>query len=66
VGLHYDFSCKLALKFNNRFWEKDENIFGGSSSTDNPLRTIVYPSNGASKTGDAAGILMVIYMGSRR
>jgi monoamine oxidase len=59
--LHYDFSCKLALKFKSRFWEKVKNIFGGSSSTDNPLRTVVYPSNGTVQGGEAAGVLLVSY-----
>ncbi|CAB4373602.1 unnamed protein product [Rhizophagus irregularis] len=43
--LNYDNSAKIFLKFKSRFWEKDSRpIAGGSSSTDLPIRTMIYPS----------------------
>ncbi|CAG8460460.1 4108_t:CDS:2 [Dentiscutata heterogama] len=43
--LNYDKSAKLFLKFKTRFWENGTNpIIGGSSSTDLPIRTVIYPS----------------------
>ncbi|CAG8789583.1 1084_t:CDS:2, partial [Dentiscutata erythropus] len=43
--LNYDNSAKIFLKFKSRFWEKGSNpIIGGSSTTDLPIRTVVYPS----------------------
>lgn len=37
---------KLALQMNRRFWEEDDNIYGGSSTLGIPGHTIVYPSYG--------------------
>ncbi len=37
---------KLALQMNRRFWEEDDNIYGGSSSTGLPGHTVIYPSYG--------------------
>ncbi len=37
---------KLALQMNRRFWEEDDNIYGGSSSTGIPGHTVIYPSYG--------------------
>ena len=39
--LHYDCSSKIVLYFNHSWWH-DENIYGGSSTTDLPLRSIYY------------------------
>lgn len=36
---------KIGLQFNRRFWEEDENIFGGITHTNNDLTQIFYPSN---------------------
>ena len=36
---------KLALQMNRRFWEEDDHIFGGSSQTDIPGHSVIYPSN---------------------
>lgn len=35
---------KLALQMNRRFWEEDDDIYGGSSSTGIPGHTVIYPS----------------------
>ena len=37
---------KLALPMNRRFWEEDDAIFGGSSQTDTPGGSVIYPSHG--------------------
>jgi monoamine oxidase len=60
--MHYDFSDKVCLKFKSRFWEKEEfgGILGGQSTTDNILRTIVYPSYGMETEG-APGVLIASY-----
>ncbi|THU83366.1 amine oxidase [Dendrothele bispora CBS 962.96] len=45
--LHYDSAIKVAIKFKQRWWEKlTRPQIGGSSTTDRPLRTVVYPSYG--------------------
>ena len=36
---------KLALQMNRRFWEEDDGIFGGSSGTDTPGYSVIYPSH---------------------
>jgi len=37
---------KLALQMNRRFWEEDDDIYGGSSTLGIPGHTIIYPSYG--------------------
>ena len=37
---------KLALQMNRRFWEEDDDIYGGSSTLGIPGHTVVYPSYG--------------------
>ncbi|EGC33822.1 hypothetical protein DICPUDRAFT_94960 [Dictyostelium purpureum] len=63
--LNYDHSVKITLAFNKRWWEdstfmKGKPIFGGTTSTDLPVRNIVYPSYGNHVEG-ASGILIVSY-----
>lgn len=36
---------KIGLQFKRRFWEEDENLFGGITHTNNELTQIFYPSN---------------------
>ncbi|MET0244407.1 MAG: flavin monoamine oxidase family protein [Flavitalea sp.] len=36
---------KIGLQFNKRFWETDEQIYGGITHTNNELTQIFYPSN---------------------
>ena len=36
---------KIGLQFKRRFWEEDENIYGGITHTNNALTQIFYPSN---------------------
>ena len=37
---------KIGLQFKRRFWEEDEQIFGGASSTDLDISQVIYPSSG--------------------
>ncbi|MDB5453174.1 MAG: rebO 1 [Caulobacteraceae bacterium] len=42
--LAYSSSVKVGLQFKRRFWEEDENIYGGITYTDQPNSTIAYPN----------------------
>lgn len=37
---------KLSLQMNRRFWEEDDDIYGGSSTRGIPGHTVIYPSYG--------------------
>lgn len=52
-ALPYGSSVKIGLEFKRRFWEEDERIYGGISSTDLPVQQISYPSNDYMKPGPA-------------
>jgi monoamine oxidase len=41
--LPYLAALKIGLQFKRRFWEEDEDIYGGHSYTDMPIATIGYP-----------------------
>ena len=49
-------AVKFGLQFTRRFWEEDEQIFGGISYTDLPIRQISYPSAGCNAGGK--GVLL--------
>jgi monoamine oxidase len=50
---------KVGLEFKRRFWEQDEQIFGGITATDLPIGSISYPSY---KYGDkGSGVLLGAY-----
>jgi monoamine oxidase len=49
----YAASVKVGLQFRRRFWEQDEQIYGGITVTDLPIFTISYPSTGFFKDGPA-------------
>jgi monoamine oxidase len=36
----------MGLQFKRRFWEEDDQIFGGSSKTDMDIAQVIYPSSG--------------------
>jgi len=58
--LNYNPAVKVGIKFKTRWWEQDGmKQRGGSSSTDRPSRSVVYPSYGLGEEGP--GILMVTY-----
>lgn len=54
----YNATGKIGLQFKRRFWEEDENIFGGITHTNNDLTQIFYPSNNYL---DKKGILIGYY-----
>jgi len=56
-SFNYDHATKIGIKTIKRFWEED-NIHGGYSKTDLPLRTVVYPSYGK---GEKFGSIIVSY-----
>ncbi len=42
----YSAAGKMGIQFKRRFWEEDEQIFGGASKTDMDIAQIIYPSSG--------------------
>lgn len=42
---NYIATGKIGLQFKRRFWEEDENIFGGITHSNNEITQIFYPSN---------------------
>lgn len=59
-SLSYTASVKVGLQFKRRFWEEDDQIYGGISHTDLPISTIGYPSTGYQKGGP--GIVLGAYV----
>lgn len=43
--LRYDTGSKIFVQTKNRFWEKEDKIYGGASATDMPITKIYYPSD---------------------
>ncbi len=58
-ALSYSASAKVGLQFKRRFWEEDENIYGGISYTDLPIANISYPSTNYFSSGK--GVLLAAY-----
>ncbi|MEQ8297552.1 MAG: flavin monoamine oxidase family protein [Nitratireductor sp.] len=52
-SLPYDGLVKVGLEAKRRFWEEDEQIYGGISYTDLPISQMSYPSTGYHKPGPA-------------
>jgi monoamine oxidase len=46
ASVTYEKAGKIGLQFGRRFWEEDDHIFGGNSSTDQTITQIMYPSTG--------------------
>jgi monoamine oxidase len=46
AGARYDSAGKIGLQFKRRFWEHDDEIYGGRSWTDQDVGQIIYPSKG--------------------
>ena len=59
AAVPYTSSVKVGLQFKRRFWEEDEDIFGGISYTDLPIRNIGYPS--CDYHGSGKGVLLGTY-----
>jgi monoamine oxidase len=55
----YASSVKVGLQFRRRFWEEDEQIYGGITSTDLPISTIGYPNCNFQSRGK--GVLLGTY-----
>ena len=55
----YDGAGKIGLQFRRRFWEEEDQIYGGRSWTDQEIGQIIYPSHGFS---GRKGILIGYYM----
>jgi monoamine oxidase len=55
----YDTAGKIGLQFKRRFWEQDDEIYGGRSWTDQEVGQIIYPSHGFT-TGK--GVLVGYYL----
>ena len=58
-SMHFESLYKMGLRFRTRFWERVGSMAcrGGQSTTDLPIRWIVYPSNGIDDEGP--GVLLV-------
>ena len=58
-SMHFESLFKMGLRFKTRFWERAGPVpcRGGQSTTDLPIRWIVYPSNGIGD--DGPGVLLV-------
>lgn len=46
AAVPYASSIKIGLQFKRRFWEQDDDIYGGNTFTDLPIETIAYPNMG--------------------
>ena len=46
ASVPYTMAGKIGLQFSRRFWEEDDQIYGGISRTDQEIGQIVYPSTG--------------------
>ncbi|MFT9092370.1 flavin monoamine oxidase family protein [Gluconacetobacter dulcium] len=60
AAVPYASSVKLGMEFKRRFWEDDDQIYGGISFTDQPIGQIAYPSHGIFSQGPA--VLLGGYM----
>ena len=58
-SMHFEALFKMGLRFKTRFWERvpDDPTLGGQSTTDFPIRWVVYPSNGIGS--DGPGVLLI-------
>ncbi len=56
--IHYVPSTKIGLEFSKKFWENDQ-LYGGSLTTDTPLQFTYYPSHDIGKPGP--GVLLGSY-----
>jgi monoamine oxidase len=60
AAVPYAASVKIGLQFKRRFWEEDEQIFGGITYTDLPIANISYPSTDFFSKGK--GVLLGGYL----
>ena len=62
AAARYDGAGKIGLQFKRRFWEHDDEIYGGRSWTDQEVGQIIYPSHNFN-TGK--GVLVGYYLDFR-
>ena len=62
AAARYDSAGKIGLQFKRRFWEEDDEIYGGRSWTDQEVGQFVYPSHGFSTT---KGVIVGYYLDFR-
>jgi monoamine oxidase len=62
AAARYDGAGKIGMQFKRRFWEQDDEIYGGRSWTDQEVGQIIYPSHGFN-TGK--GVLVGYYLDFR-
>jgi monoamine oxidase len=55
----YDGAGKIGLQFKRRFWEEDDEIYGGRSWTDQAIGQVIYPSHGFT---ERKGVLVGYYL----
>jgi len=60
AAVPYATSVKVGLQFKRRFWETDEQIYGGVTYTDLPIGQISYPSSNF--FSDGKGVLLGAYI----
>ncbi len=60
-SIPYSTSVKVGLEFKRRFWEQDDQIYGGITVTDLPNSQISYPSSNYGARGP--GVLLGAYVG---
>ena len=59
AAAQYDGAGKIGLQFKRRFWEQDDDIYGGRSWTDQEVGQIIYPSH---DFNTSKGILVGYYL----
>ena len=59
AAARYDAAGKIGLQFKRRFWEQDDEIYGGRSWTDEEIGQVIYPSHGFTRS---KGILVGYYL----
>ena len=60
ASVPYNTGLKVGLQFKRRFWEEDEQIYGGVTYTDLPIGQISYPSSRF--FDDGKGVLLGAYI----
>jgi len=60
AAIPYASSIKVGLQFKRRFWEEDEQIYGGITYTNLPIGTIGYPNTDFQ--GRGKGVLLGCYI----
>jgi monoamine oxidase len=62
AAARYDGAGKIGMQFKRRFWETDDEIYGGRSWTDQEVGQIIYPSHGFTTN---KGVLVGYYLDFR-